>query len=115
MRTFDRVVLGIICLASALSAQSGYANVSGRVKDASGAVMPGVSLSARNINTNAVLNVTTNGEGYYTVSNLIPVTYTLTAQAQGFRQDERDDIVLPVGDRFTIDFPMEVASVAETQ
>src|SRR5947209_4979111 len=113
LRTVQRSLLGIIFLASALSAQSGYATVSGRVTDASGAVMPAVALSARNINTNVVLNVTTNGEGYYILSNLIPGTYTLTAQAQGFRQVDRREIVLRVGDRVTIDFPMEVGSATE--
>src|SRR5258706_16395902 len=99
----QRTVLVALCLSSALSAQSGYATVSGRVKDVTGAVMPGAALSARNIDTNVVLDVVSNSEGYYVLSNLIPGTYALRAQAQGFRQAERNGVVLRVGDRVTID------------
>jgi hypothetical protein len=107
------VILGVVGFVSALSAQSGYATLSGRVKDASGAVMPGVSIAATNVDTNVVLNTTTNGEGYYALANLIPGTYSLTAKAEGFREVQRGGIVLRVGDRVSIEVPMEVGSAAE--
>src|SRR5712691_11401098 len=98
LRIIERFAVVLVCLAPVVSAQSGYAIVSGRVKDASGAVMPGAIISARNVNTNVVLNAPTNGEGYYTFAQLIPGTYTLTAEALGFKKLDRAGIILRVGD-----------------
>jgi hypothetical protein len=113
LQRIRRAVLATVCFASVLSAQSGYATLSGRVKDPTGAVMPGAALLAKNVNTNVVLNLRSNSEGYFTFANLIPGTYSLMAQFQGFRDFQRDDIVLRVGDRVTLDFTMEIGSAAE--
>ena len=67
-----QAVFGLVCCTSILSAQGGYATLSGRVKDTSGAVVPGSAISVENINTNVVVSAVTNSEGYYTFSNLIP-------------------------------------------
>src|ERR1035437_1325234 len=108
-----RAFLGIVCFVSALSAQSGSAIVSGEIKDTSGAIMPGVSLSIRNVDTNVALNGVSNSSGYYTFSNLLPGTYTLTAQFQGFRNLERSGILLQVGANVTLDLVMEVGAAGE--
>jgi hypothetical protein len=71
--------------------------------------MPGALISAQNVSTNVVLNATTNGEGYYTFAQLIPGTYTVSAEALGFKKLDRAGIVLRVGDRVAIDLVMEVA------
>jgi hypothetical protein len=113
LRMIGRCAVVLVCFASVLSAQSGYAIVSGRVNDASGGVMPGVVITAQNVNTNVALNAVTNGEGYYTLADLIPGTYTVRAQAPGFKNLERADLVLRVGDRVAIDLVMEVGLAAE--
>src|SRR5258708_35664980 len=113
LRMIGRFVVVLVCFAPVLSAQSGYAIVSGRVKDASGAVMPGAVITAQNVNTNVVLNAVTNGEGYYTFADLIPGTYPVRAQAPGFKNLERANLVLRHGDRGAIDLVMEVGLAAE--
>ena len=47
LRIFGQALLGIACLAPLISAQTGYAVVTGQVKDASGGVIPGATISAR--------------------------------------------------------------------
>src|SRR5258706_9241812 len=63
-----RTILGGFCFASLLSAQGGNATLTGRVNDASGAVMPGAAISVENLNTNVVVTAVSNGEGYYAFS-----------------------------------------------
>ena len=103
-----RVFPGMVCFVSLLSAQGGYAVVNGRVVDASGAIVPGVVVTARNTQTNVVLNALSNGEGYYILTNLIPGTYSIRAQHAGFKNLERTGIVLQVGDRVALDLPLDV-------
>ena len=102
-----------LCVAVVADGQIGNATISGRVNDPSGAVMPGVAISVKNVNTNVVQTTQTNAEGLYTVTNLIPGAYTLTAQFQGFRDMVREGIVLQVGDRLGLDLTMEVGAAAE--
>ena len=89
-----QAVFGLICCTSILSAQGGYAILSGRVKDSSGALVPGSSISVENINTNVVVSAVSNAEGYYTFANLIPGSYRLIAEARGFKRSERTNLLL---------------------
>jgi hypothetical protein len=108
-----QAVVGLFCFASILNAQGGYAILSGRVKDASGAVVPGTAISVENVNTNVVVSGITNTEGFYTFSNLIPGTYRLRAEARGFKRSERTNLLLRVGDNVTVDLEMAVGETTD--
>jgi hypothetical protein len=110
---FSSSLLIALLLASAVHAQTGNASLSGQVKDQTGAVMPGTTVTVKNNATNVAVTTTTNSEGRYTFTNLIPGEYTLTASFQGFKNLERGNIVLRVGDRVGIDLSMEVGGSAE--
>lgn len=106
------------CLAAFISAcvliaQTGNGSISGQVKDQSGAVIPGATISIKNTATNVAATSQTNDEGRFAVLNLIPGTYTLTASFQGFKNLERGNIGLQVGGRVDLDLTMEVGSSAE--
>src|ERR1035441_3775834 len=103
----------VACFASILAAQGGYAIVSGRVQDTSTAVVPGVQVSARNANTGVVVNSLSNAEGYYTFTNLVPGTYSITARRAGFKNLERTGVVLQVGDHPEIDLILEVGEATQ--
>ena len=98
---------------SMLSAQSGYAVLNGRVQDSSGAVVPNVPVTARNVLTDVVLNSVSNSDGYYSFLNLIPGTYTLTARQQGFKNLERTGVVLQVGDRLEVNLVLQVGDSSQ--
>jgi hypothetical protein len=87
----------LMCIAPTLFGQGGYAIVSGRVQDASRAVVPGVSVAAKNVSTDVTLSALSNRDGYYTFTNLIPGKYTITARQTGFKNLERNGIALQVG------------------
>lgn len=106
------ILAGLLC-AGSLLAQTGNATVSGQVKDPSGAVIPSASVAVKNVATNVTATTETNAEGRFTVPNLIPGAYTLTASFQGFKNLERGGMVLRVGDRIGLDLVMEVGNSAE--
>ena len=97
-----------------LSAQTGQATLNGQVKDPSGAVMPGVAVSATNSATNVVRSTVTNQDGIYSLPGLLPGVYRLSAAFQGFRTLNRDGIELRVDDRISINVLMEVGQQAES-
>ena len=111
-RLFRTVAL-LIAAASAISAQGGYAVVSGIVRDASNAVIPGVTVTAKNVNTDVALTSATNAVGYFTFTTLIPGTYTFSAQQPSFKIAERRDVVLQVGDHLELDFALEVGEASQ--
>src|ERR1700752_547340 len=92
VRTF--VVLSAVLLvpASSFAQQS---SISGVVKDASGAVLPGVSVEATSsVLTEKVRAVVTDGTGQYRIVSLPPGTYTVTVALQGFNTVKREGIAL---------------------
>ena len=90
MRTLAMVAL-VLLVPAALYAQQ--ATIAGVVKDASGAVLPGVSVEAASpALTEKVRSVVTDGTGQYRIVSLPPGTYTVTVSLQGFNTVRREGI-----------------------
>jgi hypothetical protein len=106
----------VLFLASANAwAQAGAtAQISGTVKDSSGAVLPGVDVTATQTDTGLKRNATTDSDGAYTIPNLPPGPYKVEAMLQGFRTFEQTGIVLQVGASPVINVTMPLGQVAET-
>src|SRR5579872_7572015 len=81
-------------LSSRVSAQVVGATISGTVTDASGSKMPGVNISITNVGTGIVTTTATKGEGTFTVPNLQPGNYEVSATAKGFSTLLRKGITL---------------------
>jgi outer membrane receptor protein involved in Fe transport len=79
---------------SALAQNSNTGELKGTVKDASSAVVPGVSVSIKNVQTGVETPSTTNGSGIYDVPFLAPGNYTITFAKQGFRDFVREGVKL---------------------
>lgn len=107
-------LLAAVLLLSTVSFAQSTATLSGQVKDASGAVIPGAAIAIQNVETNVVRTTESNPEGYFTVPNLIPGRYSLSAKFSGMKNLERSGIVLQVGDRVTLDLVMEVGAQTES-
>ncbi len=97
-----------------LFAQGERATISGTVTDSTGALVPQVSISVRNENTNVVLKTESNATGLYVVPALPPGAYEVTAQKAGFRAFKVSNIPLSVGLTATVDVRLEVGQLAET-
>ncbi len=103
----------ILLIATPALAQSGRATISGLVRDASGSVVPGVTVSAKNLGTNAVTTATTNADGLYSFRNLPLGTYAVSFTLQGFKPYTRDGIELHLGDVVTLDHALAVGGLAD--
>ena len=90
------------------------ATVVGTITDATGSVVPGVTISVSNVNTGINLTAITNSAGYYRVENLIPGQYTVAAEAKGFQKALRTAFTLEVAQTATIDLTLQLGSVTQT-
>jgi hypothetical protein len=96
------------------TAQTIVGRISGTIKDASGAVIPGATVTVTNAATNLVRTATTDADGFYTVTNLPVGTYLIAAESQGFKRAEQSGVALAANARLTIDIALEPGQVSET-
>src|SRR4029077_6278391 len=89
--------------------------IRGEVKDASGAVLPGVTVEASSpALIEKVRAATTDGSGRFSITSLRPGTYTLTFTLPGFSTVKRDGIELTSDFTATVNADMKVGAVEET-
>ena len=113
-RLLDRVMLFAMLLGvSALPAfgQIDRGAITGRILDASGAVVPSATVTITNKATGVAMTTPVDADGEYQVLTLIPGTYSVKATAAGFESVLRDDIHLHVQDLLSIDFALKVGAV----
>src|SRR5215813_10587342 len=94
--------------------QSTSATVSGTVADASGAVLPGVSVTATNNATAVATSVVTNEAGAYNVLGLLPGTYSVSAELPGFQKQTYTNVQLGNADKVRLNFSLQVATQAQS-
>lgn len=100
---------------SILSAQFGVGSISGTATDESGAVLPGVSVSLSNPGVIGGDQVTiSDANGTYQFTRLVPGTYTVKAELQGFRTVVQQAIEVNADRNSRVDVRLEVGEVAET-
>src|SRR3989454_1317025 len=114
LRNLSLGALVLLLTAAAASAQLSTAELSGRVTDASSAVLPGVTVTMTQTDTQAVRTAITDADGTYVISNLPTGPYRLEVALQGFRSYVQNGIVLQVGATPTINVSLELGNVAET-
>lgn len=79
-----------------LQSQTGTAAIHGQITDAAGKALPAAQLTIRNVNTGTSTVVRTDVNGYFSLPNLAPGQYSITATQAGF-QSALDDVSLAVG------------------
>jgi hypothetical protein len=108
------LTLGVLALPSVTNAQA-LGTVAGAVKDASGAVLPGVTVEASSpALIEKVRTVVTDGSGQYRIVNLPPGTYSVSFTLPGFSTVKRDGIEVSPNFTSNIDADMRVGAVEET-
>ncbi len=105
----------VLCLiANARLWAQGSAQIGGTVRDASGAVIPGVEITATQADTGAARTTVSNETGSYVLPNLPVGPYRLEAKLPGFRTFVQSGIVLQVNSSPVVDPVLDVGQVAET-
>jgi hypothetical protein len=114
-RLFVAALLGaLVSTVAPALAQQGTADISGRVTDPQGGILPGVAIVVTNEATGAFREVTSSSEGTYHAPQLVPGRYKLVARLTGFRTIERSDLLLQVGTTLTINLELPVGGVEES-
>src|SRR5688572_19690522 len=113
-RIMKRIALSMFCGILIVSMGCGMvwaqatAQISGTAKDQSGAVLPGVEITATHTDTGAARTAVTNETGSYVLPNLSIGSYRLEASLPGFRTFAQTGIVLQVNSSPTINVTLEV-------
>src|SRR5947207_14145034 len=90
--TIRAALLAFVLFASTpLFSQSSNGTISGTVADASGAVIPGVTVTATNNATGVVTTVLSNDSGVYNLATVLPGTYKFSATLPGFKIKTTND------------------------
>ena len=105
------VWMAVLCTAAAMAQTT--AAISGVVRDGSGAVVPGVSVVAKNLETGITRAISTDAEGRYQFPTLSVGRYELHASLQGFQTAIRSQIELTVAQEAVVNFFLQVGQVAE--
>jgi hypothetical protein len=103
----------LVCNIALGQAGSATADLTGVATDPQGAVLPGVSVVLRNVETNIERTATTNEDGVYQFAAVPPGRYELTATAQGFARVLNTDITLTVGQRAELNLSLQPAVEGE--
>jgi hypothetical protein len=99
--------------AALAQADATSANLSGVVKDPTGAVIPGATVTVRNPATNDVRTVTTNDDGFYQLVQLTPGTYEVSVEAANFKKAVVPSITVTVGQRADLDIALEIGQITD--
>ena len=111
--------LGLLCAillvlaTTAADAQDFRGGVSGTIKDASGAVLPGVTVTATNVETNVAANAITDAKGFYQIRYLNSGPYSVEAKLEGFKPVIRKGVTVRIGDVIPVDFRLELGGMSE--
>ena len=111
-----RIILAMIVLCSLVasataSAQQTSGNITGRIVDAQGAAVPGVSVTARSSQTGFVRTDVSDGEGIYRLTALPVGAYDVTAELSGFATYSRKDVTVNVAQTTDLNLELKLAGL----
>src|SRR5215831_14767676 len=108
------LIAALVCgTATPAAAQETTGTITGVAKDQTGAVLPGVTVAVKNVQTGVTAEVLTNTDGLYTARLLQPGEYEVTFTLAGFQSRTIKGIQLHVNDRIEVNGQMGVGAVSE--
>src|SRR5262245_19711193 len=114
-RRVGAALLTFVFLASTpLFSQSSNGTISGTVSDATGAVLPGVTITATNNATGVVSMVLSNDAGVDNFASLLPGAYKVSATLPGFQTQTFNDVQLGNAGQLRLNLTLQVAATAQS-
>lgn len=107
------VLLAAPFAASPAVAQDARGTITGTVLDSSNAVVPGATVTVTNVAMGTDVSATTNENGFFQASFLLPGAYRVTVELAGFKKLVREGIELRVGDRLQLELVLDVGGTVE--
>ena len=115
MKRITLAAFALLCaFAATAHAQQTTGNITGRIVDAQGSAVPGVTVTGKNDATGFVRTEVSDAEGIYRLMALPVGTYDILAELPGFNKFERKGLVVSVGQTVPIDITLAVAGVTES-
>jgi hypothetical protein len=108
------VVAGVLLTALPAAAQFDRAQVSGTVRDAQGGVVPGATVVVTNNQTQTGRTTVSDESGFFTVPNLTPGRYDVSAELQGFKKSLRQNVQLDAASSVNLEFTLETGALSES-
>ena len=108
------VVVCALCFCSASHAQAVYGSINGTVTDNTGAVVPNATITVTDVSKNTSIKVTSNASGEYLAEHLIPDTYNIKIEAQGFEAFEATGIPVQADTSPKVDAQLKVGETTTT-
>ena len=104
-------IVAVITMTATVLAQT--AQLTGRITDATSAVLPGAVITVTNKATGLHREVVSDERGYYAVPFLTPGTYRVSIERPGFRPATREDLLLSVDEVARVDVELQIAAVQQ--
>ena len=101
-------------LGATVFAQRDLGTIAGTVTDPTGLAVPNAKVTITEVATNLSYAVTSSTAGEYVRPALKPGIYTVSAEAQGFRRVQQDNVVVTAGDRIGVNLTLAVGNVSES-
>ena len=106
--------LAMLLLSLPVFSQGNTGRILGTITDQSGGVIPGSTVTVRDVQRGISRALTTDSAGEYSAPNLIPGTYSVRAEAKGFKVVERQSILLEVGQDIRVDLQLQTGDTTQT-
>ena len=114
LRFLAALLAACCCLAPIAQAQTTTGRISGTVTDASGAVLPGVTVAVTEATTGLTKTAVTDSRGGYVLIDLPRGTYNVSAELTGFKKGVKNGYALVADGRVTVNFALGVGNVSES-
>lgn len=113
-RTAVLACFSIIILAGSIFAQETRGIIRGTITDPNGQAVPNASVKIIDPARGTTVDMTTNSEGFYQATYLVPGSYQIVVEAPGFKKSIRDNVGLQIGATVQINVPLEIGGAEET-
>jgi hypothetical protein len=115
MKALLCTLLFVVAFPLFVRGQTADGTIRGSVTDPSGAAVPGMSITARNVATGLAVTVKTTDAGLYNISNLPPGTYSVTAEGgSGFKKFEQNGVTVQTSTTTDLNITLQLGEVSQT-
>src|SRR5438874_4086148 len=110
------IIFGLVCVLSMpqAAAQAVYGSIFGTITAPSGAAVPGAKVTVTSATKGNTFETTTNADGNYSVTHLIPDSYNIRAEGSGFKAFEQKNITVSADAGARVDGQFQVGGSTET-
>src|ERR1700731_847061 len=108
------LALGVFLACVPLFSQGVQGRITGTITDQTGGVVSGATVTVLDVDRGVSRTLTTTDAGEYNAPNLLPGTYSVRAEAKGFKAVERQKILLEVGKELRVDLTLQPGEIAQT-